>query len=244
MDIDGGNVTAKGGTANENSYGICSDRVLSVSGGNVTAEAGSAGRGSIGISCDLKISGGTLKATGGNALNSPDAPDLSELSAYWWRISNSGPYYESSNYSYSWDEFGFEEYLEIRDTNPGNGNIAVVDAVNNIAVTVTAPELGATPDYNPVYTSTPENSVKIDTEYIKWYKIAEADFTGTDKDIWDSMGPNEKFTTGYYYYIDMYFYPNAGYKITTSTTGTVNGMHHDDPYYNLYQDNSEAFAYV
>ena len=182
-----------------------------------------------------------MKATGGNALNSPDAPDLSELSAYWWRISNSGPYYESSNYSYSWDEFGFEEYLEIRDTNPGNGNIAVVDAVNNIAVTVTAPELGATPDYNPVYTSTPENSVKIDTEYIKWYKIAEADFTGTDKDIWDSMGPNEKFTTGYYYYIDMYFYPNAGYKITTSTTGTVNGMHHDDPYYNLYQDNSEAF---
>ena len=108
--------------------------------------------------------------------------------------------------------------------------------VTNIAATITAPELGATPDYHPVFTSTPADSVELDE--ITWYKIAIADFTGTYEDVWDEMETDEAFTTGYYYSVDMYFNPNDGYKLTESTTGTVNGKPHDSTYGNVFDEES------
>ena len=106
--------------------------------------------------------------------------------------------------------------------------------VTSIAATITAPALGATPDYHPVYASTPENGVEIDE--ITWFKIAAADFTGTDEDDWYEMETDETFTTGYYYSVDMFFNPNDGYKLTESTTGTVNGKPHDSTYGNVFDE--------
>ena len=76
------------------------------------------------------------------------------------------------------------------------GDLAPSTPVTNIAATVTAPAIGATPDYHPVYASTPENGVQM--HEITWFKIAAADFPGTDEDDWDKMASDETFTTGYY----------------------------------------------
>ena len=113
--------------------------------------------------------------------------------------------------------------------------------VTNIAATVTAPALGQKPDYAPVIVANPADSV--DLEEVYWYKIAVADFTGTDGDDWDRMASDEAFTTGYYYSVDMYFDTNDGYKMSESATGTVNGMPHDDTYGELYEEGDSA-AYL
>ena len=111
--------------------------------------------------------------------------------------------------------------------------------VTNIAATVTAPALGQKPDYAPVIVANPADSV--DLKKVDWCKIAAADFPGTDEDDWDKMASDETFTTGYYYSVNMYFDTNDGYKMSESTTGTVNGMHHDDTYGGVYDSDSAAY---
>ena len=121
------------------------------------------------------------------------------------------------------------QYIKIEKGDP-----APSTPVTNIAATVTAPAIGATPDYHPVYASTPENGVQM--HEITWFKIAAADFTGRNEDNWVAMASDETFTTGYYYSVHMYFNPNEGYKLTESTTGTVNGKPHDSTYGNVFDE--------
>ena len=151
-------------------------------------------------------------------------------------MKKSAPYYENFDSEYSWDPS--HKYLEIHDAKPDN--VAVATPVNNIAVTITAPELGATPDYNPVCASTPENGVKINLDYVYWYKIAASDFTGTYNDNLEMIESDsgEVFTTGYYYFVEMNFYTNVGYKITETTDGTINGKPYCTIYDELYYGNS------
>ena len=136
------------------------------------------------------------------------------------------------------DKYKHYKYIKIE-----KGDLAPSTPVTNIAATVTAPAIGATPDYHPVYASTPENGVQM--YEIIWFKIAVADFTGTDEDDWDAMASDETFTTGYYYSVYMYFNPNEGYKLTESTTGTVNGKPHDSTYGNVFDEGfSDYGAYL
>ena len=230
--IEGGDVTAIGGTSTAgDSVGISS---VSIRGGKLTAKGGTAANNSIGC-LNAYMTGGTLIATGETAAlwSRP-----TNIYTHWWRTSNSAPYYASSDSNYTWDKS--HKYVEFRDTNPGD-NITVAKVVNNIAVTFTAPELGATPDYSPEYVSTPENGVKYNEDYptCTWYKIAKADFKGTDEDRWDEMESDEAFKTGYYYLVGMFLDTNLGYKISETTTGTVNGM----PLYNdiYYGENNSAY---
>ena len=230
--IEGGDVTAIGGTATAgDSCGISS---VSIRGGKLTAKGGKAANNSIGC-LNAYMTGGTLIATGETAALSSSPTDTN---THWWRISNSAPYYSSSDSNYTWDKS--HKYVEIRDTNPGD-NITVAKVVNNIAVTFTAPELGVTPDYSPEYVSTPENGVKYSEDYptCTWYKIAKADFKGTYEDPWDEMESGEAFKTGYYYLVEMFLDTNIGYKISETTNGTVNGMpHYNDIYYG---ENNSAY---
>ena len=230
--IEGGDVTAIGGTSTAgDSCGISS---VSIGGGKLTAKGGKAANNSIGC-LNAYMAGGTLIATGETAAL---WSGLTNTNTHWWRTSNSAPYYASSDSNYTWDKS--HKYIEIRDTNPGD-NITVAKVVNNIAVTFTTPELGATPDYSPEYVSTPENGVKYNEDYptCTWYKIAKADFKGTDEDPWDEMESGEAFKTGYYYLVGMFLDTNLGYKISETTTGTVNGM----PLYNdiYYGENNSAY---
>lgn len=230
--IEGGDVTAIGGTSTDgDSVGITS---VSIGGGKLTAKGGKAANNSIGC-LDAYMVGGTLIATGETAAL---WSGLTNTYTHWWRTSNSAPYYASSDSNYTWDKS--HKYIEIRDTNPGD-NITVAKVVNNIAVTFTAPELGATPDYSPEYVSTPENGVKYNEDYptCTWYKIAKADFKGTNEDPWDELESDEAFKTGYYYLVGMFLDTNLGYKISETTTGTVNGM----PLYNdiYYGENNSAY---
>lgn len=230
--IEGGDVTAIGGTSTAgDSCGISS---ASIRGGKVTAKGGKAANNSIGC-LNAYMTGGTLIATGETAAL---WSGLTNTNTHWWRTSNSAPYYASSDSNYTWDKS--HKYIEIRVTNPGD-NITVAKVVNNIAVTFTAPELGATPDYSPEYVSTPENGVKYNEDYptCTWYKIAKADFKGTNEDPWDELESDEAFKTGYYYLVGMFLDTNLGYKISETTTGTVNGM----PLYNdiYYGENNSAY---
>ena len=130
------------------------------------------------------------------------------------------------------------QYIKIE-----KGDLAPSTPVTNIAATVTAPALGQKPDYAPVIVANPADSV--DLEVVYWCKIAAADFTGTDEDDWVVMASDETFTTGYYYSVDMYFNPNEGYKLTESTTGTVNGKPHDSTYGNVFDEGfSDYGAYL
>ena len=83
----------------------------------------------------------------------------------------------------------------------------------------------------------------VDLEDVFWCKIAAEDFTGRNEDNWDAMASDETFTTGYYYSVYMHFNPNEGYKLTESTTGTVNGKPHDSTYGELYEEGDSA-AYL
>ena len=132
------------------------------------------------------------------------------------------------------NKYKYYKYIKIE-----KGDLAPSTPVTNIAATVTAPALGQKPDYAPVIVANPADSV--DLEEVYWYKIAVADFTGTDGDDWDKMASDEAFTTGYYYSVDMYFDTNDGYKMSESATGTVNGMPHDDTYGELYEGDSAAY---
>ena len=137
--------------------------------------------------------------------------------------------YATTEYPVKCTECGYEMEAQLVASTP----------VTNIAATVTAPALGQKPDYAPVIVANPADSV--DLEEVYWYKIAAADFTGTDEDDWVEMASDETFTTGYYYSVDMYFNPNEGYKMSESATGTVNGMPHDDTYGELYEGDSAAY---
>ena len=139
--------------------------------------------------------------------------------------------------TYHFSPIGYQ-YIKIEKGDP-----APSTPVTNIAATVTAPAIGATPDYHPVYASTPENGVQM--HEITWFKIAAADFTGRNEDNWVAMASDETFTTGYYYSVHMYFNPNEGYKLTESTTGTVNGKPHDSTYGNVFDEGfSDYGAYL
>ena len=117
-------------------------------------------------------------------------------------------------------------------------------AVTNIAAKITAPVLGATPDYTPTYVSTPSGGVQFGE--VTWYKIKKEDYTGTYEDNWTEMASDETFTTEDYYSADMFFRPEDGYGISEDVTGTVNGKAHVDTYGSVYGEdpNGGDYAYL
>ena len=116
-----------------------------------------------------------------------------------------------------------------------------VNTINNIAVTVDDPVIGAKPDFEPEFTATPAGSVTLDECY--WYKISVDDYTGTDVDLWDEISANDVFEEGYYYAVDLFFTPNENYSLSKDMTATVDGKPHDDTYGSVY-DEFFGVAYV
>ena len=184
-------------------------------------------------------------ATEGEPNGHTEGTDWKSDANYHWHICSvdgCGAVIESSKAAHTPDREAATETDPIKCTECGyiiEEQLAPRTPVTSIAATITAPALGATPDYHPVFTSTPADSVELDE--ITWYKIAIANFTGTNEDDWDEMASDEAFTTGYYYAVDMYFNPNDGFKLTESTTGTVNGKPHDSTYGELYDGHSYAY---
>ena len=113
--------------------------------------------------------------------------------------------------------------------------------VSTIAVTVDEPVIGANPDFEPEFTTTPADSVTLYDIY--WYKISEEDFTGTDEDAWDEMSEDDVFEEGYYYSVDLHFAPKENYSFNEDMTATVNGKPHDDTYGSVYEGEFD-WAYV
>ena len=191
---------------------------------NISAAIYANGSVNVGAQC-------TITATSGVASYISAAIDCSYLTLEGAKVSAGSSAGDAVVKAENTDRFspiGYQ-YIKIE-----KGDLAPSTPVTNIAATVTAPAIGATPDYHPVYASTPENGVQM--YEIIWFKIAVADFTGTDEDDWDAMASDETFTTGYYYSVHMYFNPNEGYKLTESTTGTVNGKPHDSTYGNVFDE--------
>ena len=178
----------------------------------------------------------TITATSGVADNTSAAIYCSDLTLEGAKVSagsSAGDAAVKAENTNHFSPIGYQ-YIKIE-----KGDLAPSTPVTNIAATVTAPALGQKPDYAPVIVANPADSV--DLEEVYWYKIAAADFTGTDEDKGVEMASDETFTTGYYYSVDMYFNPSEGYKMSESATGTVNGMPHDDTYGELYEGDSAAY---
>ena len=212
---------ADGKTGERNSWSVAIYANGSVNVGaqcTITATSGVASNISAAIYCSNLTLEGAKVSAGSSA---GDAVVKAENTNHFSPIDNKYKYYK---------------YIKIE-----KGDLAPSTPVTNIAATVTAPALGQKPDYAPVIVANPADSV--DLEEVYWYKIAVADFTGTYKDYWDKMASDEAFTTGYYYSVHMYFNPNEGYKLTESTTGTVNGKPHDSTYGELYEEGDSA-AYL
>ena len=243
-------ITGKLTGSDISSYGIFSkkysvDLIFDGSGSlNISAADGKAGvlnSWSVAIYSNGSIDVGaqcTITATSGEASNISAAIDCYSLNLNGAKVSAGSSAEDAAVKAENTDSFSPTGYKYIKiekgDLTPG-GNISVV----NIAATVTAPALGQTPDYAPVIVANPADSVCLEEVY--WYKIAIAAFTGTDEDIWDKMEADEVFEDGYYYSVDLYFSTEDGYKITETTTGTVNGMPHDDTYGGVYDGNSYAY---
>ena len=176
----------------------------------------------------------TITATSGEASNTSAAIDCSYLTLKGAKVSAGSSAGDAVVKAENTNRFSpidykykYYKYIKIE-----KGDSTPSTPVTNIAATVTAPALGQKPDYDPVIVANPADSV--DLEEVYWYKIAVADFTGKDEDDWDEMKADEVFEDGYYYSVDMYFNPNEGYKLTESTTGTVNGKPHDSTYGNVF----------
>ena len=173
----------------------------------------------------------TITATSGVASITSSAIDCSYLTLEGAKVSagsSAGDAVVKAENTNRFSPIGYK-YIKIE-----KGDLAPSTPVTNIAATVTAPALGQKPDYALVIVANPADSV--DLKEVYWCKIAAADFTGTDEDDWVVMASDETFTTGYYYSVDMYLNPNEGYKLTESTTGTVNGKPHDSTYGNVFDE--------
>ena len=214
---------------------------------NISAADGKTGAGnswSVAIYANGSVNVGaqcTITATSGEASNISAAIYCSNLTLEGAKVSAGSSAGDAvvkaentNHFSPIDNKYKYYKYIKIE-----KGDLAPSTPVTNIAATVTAPALGQKPDYAPVIVANPADSV--DLEEVYWYKIAVADFTGTDGDDWDKMASDEAFTTGYYYSVDMYFDTNDGYKMSESATGTVNGMPHDDTYGELYEGDSAAY---
>ena len=176
----------------------------------------------------------TITATSGEASNTSAAIVCSNLTLKDAKVSAGSSAGDAvvkaentNHFSPIDNKYKYYKYIKIE-----KGDLAPSTPVTNIAATVTAPALGQKPDYAPVIVANPADSV--DLEEVFWCKIAAEDFTGRNEDNWDAMALDETFTTGYYYSVYMCFNPNEGYKLTESTTGTVNGKPHDSTYGNVF----------
>ena len=211
---------------------------------NISAADGKTGAGnswSVAIYANGSVNVGaqcTITATSGVASSISAAIDCSYLTLEGAKVSagsSAGDAVVKAENTNRFSPIGYQ-YIKIE-----KGDLAPSTPVTNIAATVTAPALGQKPDYAPVIVANPADSV--DLEEVFWCKIAAEDFTGRNEDNWDAMALDETFTTGYYYSVYMHFNPNEGYKLTESTTGTVNGKPHDSTYGELYEEGDSA-AYL
>ncbi|MGN0699795.1 MAG: choice-of-anchor J domain-containing protein, partial [Oscillospiraceae bacterium] len=117
--------------------------------------------------------------------------------------------------------------------------------ITNIAATITKPEIGATPDFDPVVTFDPENSAYVDSNGVYWAKIAKADYTGNAAtDEWFAVGKTEKFEAGYIYSVEISMSTEDGYKVGDECTGTINGEPHDDYWGPFFDDPYAPYLFM
>ena len=100
-------------------------------------------------------------------------------------------------------------------------NTPALTPITNVAATVTAPAIGAHPDYSATAVTTPDGSVKT-VRVTTWVKMAKADYLAGSSD-WIALTSTDVFEAGYYYGTTVEATAKDGYSFTASTTGTVNG---------------------
>ena len=106
------------------------------------------------------------------------------------------------------------------------------EKITSVEALITAPELGATPDFDPTFITVPADGLEL--PWVDWYKIPVEDFTGTVEDSWDSMDEDEEFELGYIYNVEMYFEAKDGFSVSEDIVGKINGQDHDDTYGPVY----------
>lgn len=101
-----------------------------------------------------------------------------------------------------------------------------ITEVTGIAAEVDTPVIGEKPDYEPCFTSTPDNSVFVYD--VTWYKTDKENPTNFIDYV--KIGKDAKFEDGYYYMVVIHFRAKYGYSVSEhdytfiDLNCTVNGM--------------------
>ena len=96
--------------------------------------------------------------------------------------------------------------------------------LTDIAVKVTEPSIGATPDYKPTYTVKSTGSAELSTSLPGlWIKVAKDDYVEGSFAKWEDVGEKEKFKAGYYYAFIIGFDVTDGNALGEDLTATING---------------------
>ena len=125
-----------------------------------------------------------------------------------------------------------------------------VSGIYNIDMEITAPTLGETADYDPIIKKVTDDvceegsGLGVTTIYsVTWYKVEKDAYKGIDS-AWVEMEEDEKYTTGYYYDVDIRVQVTNNKKydwlrrtISDKLAGTLNGSKFDYVTVNENQDN-------
>lgn len=95
------------------------------------------------------------------------------------------------------------------------------NSIDEFDVSVASPRLGTTADYD-AYLNKPIAGASVTS--VNWVKISEEDYKGTDEDKWTELESDEKFTTGYYYGVNITVKADDTYYFSKTVKGSVNGQ--------------------
>lgn len=117
--------------------------------------------------------------------------------------------------------------------------------ITAVEATVTAPVVGAKPSYTPTINVTPNNSIDMTNIGVYWYKIAIANYTGTDSDSWISISDaSYVFEDGYIYSCDIYLDAANGYVVSPDVVGKVNGKNSVITFGNVFDGVDEIYLCI
>lgn len=115
--------------------------------------------------------------------------------------------------------------------------------VTEAKATVTAPVLGAKPDWKPIIKLTPKEALDFGEVEIFWYKTDKDSFMGTSYDSWTQMAEDEVFEDGYIYSVDIYVYLYE-YIVSPDIIGTINGKYSYTNYGGVYDEDNIDGIYL
>lgn len=117
----------------------------------------------------------------------------------------------------------------------------VQQEITKVKVTITNPELGATPAGTDAVTFTTTPTSSVTKPEVTWYKVPKADYVdGQGSDSWEAMENDEVFKSGFCYSVSILADIPSGYVLSSDIVGSVNDKSHDATVYGPINSNNKG----